>query len=74
MVKNLPATGGDAGNSGLIPGSGISSGGGNGDPLQYSCLQNPTGRRPWWATVHWVAKKSDMIEQLSMHAMLHSTY
>ena len=74
MVKNLPATGGDAGNSGLIPGSGISSGGGNGDPLQYSCLQNPTDRRTWWATVHWVAKKSDMIEQLSMHAMLHSTY
>jgi len=33
----------------------------NGNPLQYSCLGNPTGRTPWWAAVHGVAKESDMI-------------
>ena len=41
MVKNLPASGGDTGDMGLIPGSGRSPGGGNGNPLQYSSLENP---------------------------------
>ena len=49
VVKNPPANTGD---SGSIPGSGRSPGGGNGNPLQYSCLENPTDRRAWWATVH----------------------
>ena len=40
----------------LIPGSGRSPGEGNGNPLQYSCLENPMDRRAWWATVHGVAK------------------
>ena len=40
----------------LIPGSGRSSGEGNGSPLQYSCLGNPTDRESWWATVHGVVK------------------
>ena len=53
MVKNLPANAGDAG---LIPGSGRSSGGGNGNPLQYSCLESSMDRRAWWAAVHGVAK------------------
>ena len=53
MVKNLPANAGDAG---LIPGSGISSREGNGNPLQYSCLGNPVDRRAWWVTVHGGAK------------------
>ena len=53
QIKNLPANTGDAG---LIPGSGRSPGGGNGDPLQYSCLENAMDRRAWWATVHGVAK------------------
>ena len=47
MVKNLPASAGDAGNIGLIPGSGRSPGEGNGIPLQCSCLGNPTDRGAW---------------------------
>ena len=42
--------------SGLIPGSRRSSGEGNGNPLQYSCLENPPDGGAWWATVHGVAK------------------
>ena len=45
-----------AGDSGSIPGSGRSPGGGNGNPLQYSCLENPMDRGVWWATVHGVEK------------------
>ena len=52
--KNLPA---NAGDPGLIPGSGRSPGEGNGNPLQYSCLENPMDGGAWWATVHRVAKK-----------------
>ena len=44
VVKNLPADAGSVRDLGLIPGSGISSGGGRGNPLQYSCLENPTDR------------------------------
>ena len=54
--KNLPASTGDAGGVGLIPGPGRSSGIGNGSPLQYSCLGNLMDRGAWWATVHVVAK------------------
>ena len=46
----------NVGDPGLIPGSGRSSGEGNGNPLQYSCLENPMDRGTWWATVHGVAK------------------
>ena len=53
MVKNLPANAGDVG---LSPGSGRPPGGGNGNPLQYSCLENPTDRGAWGATVHGVTK------------------
>ena len=49
FVKNLPANSGDTGS---IPGSGRSSGEGNGNPLQYSCLGNPMDRGAWQATVH----------------------
>ena len=52
MVKNLPV---DAGNAGLIPGSGRASGEGNGNPLQYSYLGNPMDRGSWRATVKGVA-------------------
>ena len=52
MVKNLPATAGNARDAGLIPGSGRSPGGGHGNLLQYSCLENPMDRGSWWATVH----------------------
>ena len=46
----------NAGELGLIPGSGRSPGEGNGNPLQYSCLKNSMDRGAWWATVHGVAK------------------
>ena len=62
MVKNPPA---NTGNSALIPGSGRSPGGGNGSPLQYSCLGNPVDREAWRVTVHGVAKELDMSEQLN---------
>ena len=52
MVENPPANSGDMG---LIPGSGRSPGGGNGNPLQYPCLGNPTDRGTWQATAHGVA-------------------
>ena len=54
--KNLPASAGDVRDEGLIPGLGRSPGGWHGNPLQYSCLENPMDRRGWWAAVHRVAK------------------
>ena len=61
VVENLPANEGDTGHLGLIPGSGRSPGGGNGDPFQYSCLENPMDRGAWWDTVHGVTE-SDTTE------------
>ena len=49
----------DAGDMGLVPGLGRSPGGGNGNPLQYTCLGNPMDRGAWRATVQGVTKKSD---------------
>ena len=51
VVKNLSANAGDIGAMGTIPGSGRSPGGGHGNPLQYSGLENPLDRGAWWATV-----------------------
>ena len=56
MVKNLPANEGDTKDVGSVPGSERSPGEENGNPLQYSCLENPMDRGVWWATVHEVAK------------------
>ena len=56
VVKNLPANAGDIRDGGLILRLGRSSGVGNGNPPQYSCLVNPMDRGAWWATVHGVAK------------------
>ena len=56
VVKNLPANTGDGTDSGSIPGSGRQPEEGNGNPLQYSCQENPTDRGAWEATVHGVAK------------------
>ena len=56
LIKHPPANAGNARDLGLIPGSGISPGEGHGNPLQYSCLENPMDRGAWWATVHGVAK------------------
>ena len=60
MVKNPPANAGDVRNMGLIPGSGRSPGEENGNPLQYSCLENLMDRGTWWAIVCGVAKELDM--------------
>ena len=56
VVKKLPANAGDARDVGLIPGSERSPGEGNGNPLQYSCLENSMNRGAWEATVHSVPK------------------
>ena len=68
VVKNLPA---NAGNAGLIPGSGRYPGGGYSNVLQDSCLDNPMDRGAWWATVPGVAE-SDMTERLSVHTHTHT--
>ena len=65
MVKILPANGEDARDVGSISGSGRSLGGGDGDPLQYSCLGNPTDRGAWQATAHGSHKEPDMTEHTS---------
>ena len=62
IVKNPAA---NAGDMGLIPGLGRSSGEGNGSPLQYSCLEKPTERGAWRAAIHGVAKESEMKERLN---------
>ena len=64
VVKNLPANAGDIRDAGLIPGSGRSPGGGHGNPLQYSCLENPMDREAWWATVHRVTKSWTRLKRL----------
>ena len=74
MVKNLPANAGDAGS---IPELGRSSGGGKGNPLQHSCLENPKDRGAWCVTVYGVAKESDTVGHariLSFGKMTHSGY
>ena len=68
VVKNPSANAGDMRDAGSIPGSGRSPGGGHGNPLQYSCLENPMDRGAWWATVHGVEKSQTRQKQLSMHA------
>ena len=56
VVKNPPANAGDARDVGSIPGLGRSPGEGNGNPLQYFCLEIPMDRGAWWTTVHEVTK------------------
>ena len=53
---NPPDNTADLRDAGLIPGSGRSPGEGTGNPLQYSCLENPMDRGAWWAVVHRVAE------------------
>ena len=60
MIKNLPASAGDVRDMGSIPGLGRFPGGGHGNPLQYSCLENPMDKGAWRNTVHGVTKELDM--------------
>ena len=62
VVKNPPANTANIRDKGSIPGLGISPGEGNGNPLQYSCLENPMDRGAWWATVHSVAKSQTRLK------------
>ena len=71
MVKNLPVSVGDPGS---IPGSGRSPREGNGNPLQYSCLENLMDREALWATVYGVTKEVDMTELLTPSFTFFSTH
>ena len=62
VVKNLPAKAGDVKTMDSVPGSGRFPGGGHGNSLQYSCLENPMDGGVWWARVHRIAKESDTTE------------
>ena len=64
VVKNPLANAGDIRDSGLIPG------GGNSNPLQYSCLENPMDRGAWWATLHRAAKSQTWLKWLSTYACI----
>ena len=67
VVKNPPANAGDTGYIGSIPGLESSLGEENGNPLQYTCLENPMDRGAWWATVHGFAQSLTQLKLLSMH-------
>ena len=72
VVKNLPANAGDVKDTGSIPVLGRSPGGGHGNPLQYSCLENPMNRGAWWAAVYKITKNQTQLKQLSMqHVQCH---
>ena len=66
-VKNLPASGGDARDKGSILHLGRSPGGGHGNPLQYSSLENPMDRQAWWAMVCRVTKSQTQLKWLNIH-------
>ena len=68
MVKNPPANAEDIRDVVSVPGLGRSPGGGHGNPLQYSCLENPMDRGAWWTTVHRVTKSWTRLKQISTHA------
>ena len=68
VVKNPLANAGNLRDADSIPELGRSPGGGHGNPIQYSCLENPVDRGAWWATVHRVTQNQTQIKQLSTHA------
>ena len=70
-VKKSACNAGATGNTDSIPGSGRSPGEGHGNPLQYSCLENPMDRGAWWVTVHGVAKSWPWLKRLSTHVGTH---
>ena len=76
LVKSPSANAGDLRDTGSIPGSERSPGGGHGNPLQYSCPENPMGRRAWQATVHRVAESdtTEATQQARMHQERETAY
>ena len=64
----------NAGDPGSIPGSGRSPGEGNGNPLQYSCLENPLNLEAWWVTVHGVAKIRTRLSDFTSRSILNIEY
>ena len=70
MVKDPPANAGDERDTGLIPELGRCPGGGNGNPLQYSCLENPMNRGAWWVAAHRVAKSWTPLKRQHAHTNL----
>ena len=67
MIKSLPASAGDIRVMGLIPGSRRSPAGGQGNPFQYSCMENPIGKEAWWAAVQSVAKSRTLLKRFNTH-------
>ena len=72
VVKNPPANAGDIRHVGLIPGLGRSPGEGNGTPLQYSCLENPTDRGAWKAALHGVVKSQTRLSDFTLTFHFHA--
>ena len=72
LVADGKASAYNAGDPGSIPGSGRSPGEGNGNPLQYSCLENPMDGGAWWATVHRVSKSRTRLSDFS-HSLISIT-
>ena len=70
-LKNGKESASNVGDMGSIPGSGRFPGEGNGNPLKYSCLENPMDRKACWVTVHGVAKESDTMQQLNTNIHIH---
>ena len=71
VVKNPPANAGDRSNECSIPGSGRSPGGGHGNPVQYSCLENPMDKGAWRARVHRVTKSWTRLKRQHTHTHIH---
>ena len=67
VIKSTSANAGDVRDMGLICELGSSPGGRHGNPLQYSCVENPMDTGAWWATVHKVIKSQTLLKQCSMH-------
>ena len=65
MIKNPPANVGDLRDTGSIPGLGRSTGGKHGNPLQYSCLENPRDGGAWWAAIYGVKQSRTRLKRLS---------
>ena len=68
VVKNPPTSAGHVRHVNLVSGSGRAPGGGHGNPLQYSCLENPMDRGAWWAPVHRVTKRNFVMDMTDTNA------